>query len=55
MTVGELKARISSAEVTEWLAVWRLEEEEREKAELAAKAEQQLGSFKAKMAKLRGR
>lgn len=39
MPVGELLARISSRELTEWQAFFALESEEAERDRLAAKAE----------------
>lgn len=39
MTVGELNARVSSAELTEWQAFLRVEHEEREERSTMAKLE----------------
>lgn len=38
MTVGELLARMSSDELTEWIALYRIEHSEREQAAQRAKA-----------------
>lgn len=38
MTVSELLQRISSAELSEWMALFELESEERRRAELGRKA-----------------
>jgi hypothetical protein len=37
MTVGELLSRISSYELTEWIAFYQLEHEDQEKAERDAR------------------
>lgn len=38
MTVGELLSRISSAEITEWMALYEIEYNEREHAAAKSKA-----------------
>ena len=38
MTVGELLARMASDELTEWIALYRIEHSEREQAAQRAKA-----------------
>lgn len=38
MTVGELLDRMSSEELTEWIAIYRIEASEREQAAQRAKA-----------------
>ncbi len=47
MTVGELLARASSKELAEWQCYFRLEAEERRKAELRARAGSGRGAAKA--------
>ena len=44
MTVGELLARMSSDELTEWIALYRIEHSEREQAAQRAKARKQMAA-----------
>jgi hypothetical protein len=46
MPVGMLLRNISSSEITEWIALFQIENEERKQAELDAKVEQQSVKFK---------
>jgi len=46
MTVGHLLASMSSLEVSEWMAFFRVENDERDKAERVAKAKAKLGSIR---------
>jgi len=43
MTVGELLARMSSAELTEWIALYRIEHSEAEQARERAKQKAKAG------------